>query len=61
MWQMHLLKNWRASFYVAKKKRHAKVCSCARPVTKNLLQPLAKVMESPHAEDVQPTYLLCSK
>ena len=33
-----LLKNWRASFYVAKKKMsYAKVCSCAQPDTENLL------------------------
>ena len=35
--QMRLLKNRRASFYVAKKKCiYAKVCSCAPPVTENL-------------------------
>ena len=31
---MHLLKNWRASFYVANKKMsYAKLCSWARPAT----------------------------
>ena len=39
MWQIHLLKSWRASFYLAKnppKMSYAKVCPCAPPVPQNL-------------------------